>query len=212
MKTETFNVTRASGPCGQCGVSSGRGLTHFKTSSTGLRPVSRLSFLIAMVLVISMVRADPALPYLDPSLPIDKRVDDLISRMTLEEKAQELESQNLRHQAAGDSGVGRMESVPARQSGPSREPPRCSPSPSQWPPLGIRSLCMRKLRRSPTKPGRCLIFMRWGRPRPAGWSIAGRVINISRNPRWGANPGMLRRRSLPDRSDGDCLCEGVAGG
>ena len=29
-------------------------------------------------------------PYLDPKLPIEKRVDDLISRMTLEEKASQL--------------------------------------------------------------------------------------------------------------------------
>ena len=33
-------------------------------------------------------------PYLNPSLPIDKRVDDLISRMTLEEKASQLVNQS----------------------------------------------------------------------------------------------------------------------
>jgi beta-glucosidase len=32
-------------------------------------------------------------PYLDPALPIEKRVDDLISRMTLEEKASQLVNQ-----------------------------------------------------------------------------------------------------------------------
>jgi beta-glucosidase len=35
----------------------------------------------------------PAAPYLDPALPIDQRVDDLVSRMTLEEKASQLVNQ-----------------------------------------------------------------------------------------------------------------------
>ena len=35
----------------------------------------------------------PAPPYLDPTLPIDQRVDDLVSRMTLEEKASQLVNQ-----------------------------------------------------------------------------------------------------------------------
>ena len=45
---------------------------------------------IAMSLV-SQARAEPAPVYLDPTQPIDKRVDDLISKMTLEEKAAELD-------------------------------------------------------------------------------------------------------------------------
>src|SRR5580765_4434405 len=36
----------------------------------------------------------PAAPYLDPALPIDQRVDDLVSRMTLEEKASQLVNQS----------------------------------------------------------------------------------------------------------------------
>jgi beta-glucosidase len=32
----------------------------------------------------------PAFPFQDPALPVDKRVDDLVSRMTLEEKASQL--------------------------------------------------------------------------------------------------------------------------
>ena len=35
----------------------------------------------------------PTAPYLDPGLPIDQRVDDLVSRMTLEEKASQLVNQ-----------------------------------------------------------------------------------------------------------------------
>ena len=34
--------------------------------------------------------ADSNLPYLDPNLPIDERVEDLIARMTIEEKAAQL--------------------------------------------------------------------------------------------------------------------------
>ncbi len=33
---------------------------------------------------------DPSLPYKDPSLPVDKRVEDLVSRMTLEEKISQM--------------------------------------------------------------------------------------------------------------------------
>ncbi len=43
-----------------------------------------------------IARAEPTPPYLDPSMPIDKRVDVLIGRMTLEEKAAELD-----HKASG---------------------------------------------------------------------------------------------------------------
>jgi beta-glucosidase len=42
----------------------------------------------------SHLSASPALPrppYLDPSLPLDQRVDDLVSRMTLEEKASQMQ-------------------------------------------------------------------------------------------------------------------------
>src|SRR5689334_16960002 len=35
--------------------------------------------------------AAPRPPYLDPSLPIDQRVNDLVSRMTLEEKASQMQ-------------------------------------------------------------------------------------------------------------------------
>ena len=33
----------------------------------------------------------PRPPYLDPSLPVDQRVDDLVSRMTLDEKASQMQ-------------------------------------------------------------------------------------------------------------------------
>jgi beta-glucosidase len=37
-----------------------------------------------------MLQAQKALPYMDPSLPLDKRVEDLVSRMTLEEKVSQM--------------------------------------------------------------------------------------------------------------------------
>ena len=55
---------------------------------------------IAAVLVVTLLSAaaqtakTPAAPYLDPSQPINVRVDDLISRMTLEEKASQLANQS----------------------------------------------------------------------------------------------------------------------
>ena len=50
---------------------------------------------IAIVLILLIVSAPLATqtskaPYLDPSLPVDRRVDDLISRMTLEEKVSQM--------------------------------------------------------------------------------------------------------------------------
>ncbi len=41
----------------------------------------------------SLAQTEPAAPYLNPSLPVSERVDDLISRMTLEEKASQLVNQ-----------------------------------------------------------------------------------------------------------------------
>ena len=53
--------------------------------------------LFVLVLVVSTAVSQQAVPdgarYLDPSLPIEVRVDDLVSRMTLEEKASQLVNQ-----------------------------------------------------------------------------------------------------------------------
>ena len=38
----------------------------------------------------ALAQSQKTLPYLDPSLPIQQRVDDLVSRMTLDEKAAQL--------------------------------------------------------------------------------------------------------------------------
>ena len=56
---------------------------------------SRLSSFVAPTLAFPSRKPRPphVPPYLDPSLPINARVDDLISRMTLEEKASQLVNQ-----------------------------------------------------------------------------------------------------------------------
>ena len=59
------------------------------------KPALAVIAIFAMCLA-SPARAEPAPVYLDPTQPIDRRVDDLISKMTLQEKAQELD-----HKASG---------------------------------------------------------------------------------------------------------------
>ena len=64
----------------------------FKLLSRSSRAVS---LALCFVAVGSPIRAqvqkpDGRAPYLDPSLPIDRRVDDLVSRMTLEEKVSQM--------------------------------------------------------------------------------------------------------------------------
>ena len=51
----------------------------------------RSSFALLLVLAATLrVAAQQPLPYMDPSVPVDRRVDDLIGRLTLEEKVQQM--------------------------------------------------------------------------------------------------------------------------
>src|SRR5712675_417102 len=56
----------------------------------------QLQRLAALLLALGMLssgaiaQSQKTLPYLDPSLPTQQRVDDLVSRMTLDEKAAQL--------------------------------------------------------------------------------------------------------------------------
>ena len=54
-----------------------------------------IALLFAIPLTAQQSTAPEAAPYLNPDLPVDQRVDDLVSRMTLEEKASQVV-----HQAA----------------------------------------------------------------------------------------------------------------
>jgi beta-glucosidase len=49
--------------------------------------------LVGLILAAGVTAADSVPPYLNPKLPIDQRVDDLVSRMTLQEKASQLVNQ-----------------------------------------------------------------------------------------------------------------------
>jgi beta-glucosidase len=64
---------------------------------TRTRSILQISFFLALILVNGLVRATAQTTgspvYLDPSQPIEVRVDDLIKQMTLEEKAQQLVNQ-----------------------------------------------------------------------------------------------------------------------
>ena len=58
------------------------------------------STLLTMLMIVgfvavsnSMAQTSSAPPYLNPSLPIEQRVDDLVGRMTLDEKASQLVNQ-----------------------------------------------------------------------------------------------------------------------
>ncbi|HWS00557.1 MAG TPA: hypothetical protein VN249_08060, partial [Prolixibacteraceae bacterium] len=51
------------------------------------RGIFYLLFCLLTACSISVSGQNTAHPYLNPDLPVDQRVDDLISRMTLEEKA-----------------------------------------------------------------------------------------------------------------------------
>ena len=69
---------------------------------------------IALVLLTRTIsHADSNPLYLDPSQPIDKRVDDLISRMTLMKKPQSWIT-SAGNSSPANSAMGRMESMPAR--------------------------------------------------------------------------------------------------
>jgi len=133
---------------------------------------------------VSWTIAQPVAPYLDPTQPIDNRVDDLISRMTLEEKATELD-----HKA---SGIPRL----------------------QIPEWGGWNQCLHgvwaKTRTTTLFPVSIAMAATWdpelvhaettaisdearamyniherGPSTPCGLVYRGPVINISRNPRWG---------------------------
>ena len=60
----------------------------------------RMSALLVVVLFVAAIpsvaqttESEASAPYLNPSLPIEERVNDLVSRMTLEEKASQLVNQ-----------------------------------------------------------------------------------------------------------------------
>lgn len=70
-----------------------------------LRPNRVFSLLLTLALVFATANAQDGAPYKNPQLPVEQRVQDLLARMTIEEKASML------------SGAGWMESVPIPRLG-----------------------------------------------------------------------------------------------
>jgi beta-glucosidase len=147
----------------------------------------RMLIVAAVAVVISgasIVRAAAPPVYLDPNQPIDKRVDDLISRMTLEEKATELD-----HKA---SGIDRLR-IP--QWGGWNQCLHGIWSKSRTTTLFPVSIAMgatwdpdlvREETTAISDEGRAMYNIHeQGPSTPCGLVYRGPVINISRNPRWG---------------------------
>ena len=76
------------------------------------RPVFRFAALFAAAVLLSS-QQKPL--YQDPSAPLDRRVDDLVSRMTLEEKVGADDERRAGHRAARRAAVQLVERVPARR-------------------------------------------------------------------------------------------------
>src|SRR5580704_18965909 len=58
-----------------------------------VRTIFQLSFFLVLMIASSAAQTNTGALYLDPSQPVDARVDDLIKRMTLEQKASQLINQ-----------------------------------------------------------------------------------------------------------------------
>ena len=151
------------------------------------RTRSTLQVVLFLVLISPVARPKPpaGAVYLDPSQPIDVRVDDLIKRMTLEEKASQLVNQaraipDFRSRRT-TGGVRRCMAWPM----PARR--RCFPNRSDWrPPLMIRSIHemavvigteARAKHNQAVRAGRRDIM--------EGLDFWSPNINIFRDPRWG---------------------------
>ena len=81
-------------------------------------PKSCLWMLVILpALLAGSLRAQTASqpPYLNTALPFEQRVDDLVGRMTLEEKASQLVNQAPRHPAPQRSRLRLVERSPARR-------------------------------------------------------------------------------------------------
>ena len=148
-----------------------------------LKSVSAVISTVAMCL-ISSACAEPAPMYLDPTQSIDKRVDDLISRMTLEEKAAELD-----HKA---SGIARLNvpqwggwnqclhGIMCRTRTTTLFPVSIAMG-ATWDPALVHEETV-----AISDEARALYNLHeMGPSTPCGLVYRGPVINISRNPRWG---------------------------
>ena len=150
--------------------------------------LQRLAALLLSLGILSsgvIAQSQKTLPYLDPSLPTQQRVDDLVSRMTLEEKVRSSSTPPPPFPASMFPPT--TGGTKASTASPAPATPRSSRRPSAWPPPGTR----RSSTRSPT------VISTEARAKYNeairndihsiyyGLTIWSPNINIFRDPRWG---------------------------
>ena len=144
----------------------------------------------AVLATVSISSAAPAAPFLDPKLPVDKRVADLIGRATLEEKASLLNHKGKTVTVAGhpiraDQWNQCLNGV--QWNRPTTLFPTCVAMAATWDPDFVRDEIARVL----SDEARA-IYNGWHLDRNAAGEHKGLiyrapVINIERNPYWGRN-------------------------
>ena len=70
---------------------------------------------MAAVVLFPIASAQPAPVFHDPAAPLDRRVADVLSRMTLEEKVSQMMNDSPAIERLGVPGVQLVERVPARR-------------------------------------------------------------------------------------------------
>lgn len=140
--------------------------------------------LAALVGALPAIQAQSAQPpYLDPSQPVETRIADLVSRMTLEEKAAELNhlsSRNDRlHIPAWGGWNQTLHGVWSKQ--PTTPFPTAIGMSATWDPALVKTITD-----AMADEARALYNIGADGPRTkAGLMFRSPVINISRDPRWG---------------------------
>jgi beta-glucosidase len=155
-----------------------------KPENPGRRPVlAMMAILVAATAAFAGRAASETAPYLDPAQPLDKRVEDLISRMTLEEKAMALfhnapANERLRIPAWGGWNQC-LHGVWSKQ--PTTLFPVSIAIAATWNPELVHSVAD-----AISDEARALYNIGAGGPRGKhGLVYRAPVINISRDPRWG---------------------------
>ena len=183
-----------------------------------VRYMARVLFAFMMICGLMLpgnaqTKAGSATPvYRDTSLPIEKRVDDLVSRMTLEEKVRQMQ-----HTAPAIPRLG----VPSydwwsealhgvARSGYATVFPQAIGMAATWDHNlvhregeTIATEARAKYNQAQREGNHSIFF---------GLDFWSPNINIFRDPRWGRGPGNLRRRSLSHREAGCGLRDRRAGG
>jgi beta-glucosidase len=146
-----------------------------------MKPVATLCSLLLCLSVASAQNSNP--PYLDPSKPMEQRITDLIGRMTIEEKAQQLNHLNVgipRLKVAAWGGWNQtLHGVWSKQ--PTTLFPAAIAMGATWDPALVHTITG-----AMSDEARALYNIGADGPRSKhGLVFRSPVINISRDPRWG---------------------------